>query len=208
MWGGWGRTVFGSPPEREALGAAKKMPTPATLSPTFFSRRTTTRRRDPSRLPAVGGRRAERGARFGRTRGRRVRWLASGAPPGVEPFDAHRRDRDQHDCHHHELEVISDERNVAEVIAAQEKPADPHRSPDAVELPETDVAHAGHSRDKRREGAHDGDEPGDHDRLSAVPLVELVRPRQVLFVEQPRVFVVKDLWAEHIADPIVQGVAG
>ena len=130
------------------------------------------------------------------------------ALPRVEPFDAHRHDRDQHDRHHHQLEVISDERNVAEVIAAQQKHADPHGSADAVELPEADVAHAGDPGDKRGERADDGDEPGDHDRLSAVPLVKLVCSRQVFLVEQPRVFVMKDFRAEHVADPIVDGVAG
>ena len=45
-------------------------------------------------------------------------------------------------------------------------------------------AHAGHERGER---AHDRHEPGEDDRLAPVPPVELLRPLQVLVLEEPLV---------------------
>ena len=125
----------------------------------------------------------------------------------LEELDDSGNEGDQDDGDDDDGEVILDEGDVPEEVAAEGEdrhPADPANDVVADELQIAHPADAGH---ERREGADDRNEPGDDDGLGPVFLIEFMRPVEIFFPEEARFLLVKDLGPDDLADPVVDGVA-
>ena len=88
------------------------------------------------------------------------------------------------------------DRQVAEQVAAEQEDRDPDERAGHVEHGEaacSDIRPT--AGDEGREGADDGDEAGEEDRLAAVLLVEVLRLEQVIAVEEPGVGRWRTPWA-------------
>lgn len=167
-------------------------------------------RRCTGRRPGPRSRRPLR--RGGPPRGRRPRALVV-APlrgfllrpaAGPQELDRDRHHRDQHDQDEDHLDVLVHEVDLAEGRTEQRHPDAPEHAPDDVERDERAVVHPAHTGDDRREGPHDGHEAGQHQRLRAVLLEELVGLLDVLLLEEAGVRALEErgshLPAEEIAD--------
>src|SRR6187397_2573343 len=132
--------------------------------------------------------------------------LPDGAPVSRPPPSSRRRtpsalrfaeffaqisDDGRHDGNHNHAEyecgqVVLDERDVAEIVAAVDEKRNPqHAAAEAVHY-EVKIAHAADARHERRERADYGHEAREHDGLAAVLFVELLRAVQVRGIEQTR----------------------
>ena len=90
-------------------------------------------------------------------------------------------DPDQHD----RIEMIPDNRNIAEEIAAQHQTAYPNDGAgDIVDL-ELDQMHFGHACDKRRERTNQWNETAHRDRFAAMFFKKQMRMMQCLFIDPP-----------------------
>ena len=101
-----------------------------------------------------------------------------------EILEHHRQQRDEHDADRDEREVLLDDRHVAEEHSRAHAQAHPPDRADEVVEDEASTAHLRRAGDKRHERAHDRHEAAEDDGLAAVVLEELVRPLQMLAIEQ------------------------
>ncbi len=124
-----------------------------------------------------------------------------------DEFEGDREERDDDDADHDELEVLLDDGYVAEEIAGTEDAPDPDQSADHVEGEEAAVVHRADACHEGGEGADDGNEAGDDDRLAAVTVEELLRLLQVVHVQPADVFAAEDLGAQDLAEVVVRGIA-
>src|SRR6188768_1079272 len=127
-------------------------------------------------------------------------------------FFAQKSDDGRHDGNHDHAEyecgqVVLDERDVAEIIAAVYEKRNPqHAAAEAVH-DEVEVAHAADARHERCERAYYGHEAREDDSLAAVLFVELLRAVQVRGIEQTRALALEHARADEMADPVVRVVA-
>ena len=128
-------------------------------------------------------------------------------PPRPRSFNQRRQDRNEDDRQNHQREVLLHHRNVPEQVAGRNEAPDPQETPEHAESQEAQVVHPPDARDERGEGADDGHEARDDDRLDAVFLVELMGALQVRAVEPARAFAAEDLRPDEIADPVVGRIA-
>lgn len=103
--------------------------------------------------------------------------------------------------------VVSDKRNVPEVVTAQNEESDPGNASDDVEGYETPVGHPSDAGDKGRKGPDDGNESGKDDRFPAIFLVKTVSPFQMFLIEETGILLGKYLWTHFITDPVIEGIS-
>src|SRR6185312_17198681 len=90
-------------------------------------------------------------------------------------------------------------------VAAQEV-ADEQHAPDPADAAEhvvdrvAPVIHPGHTGHDRNERPHDRHKSRNDHRLAAVPFVELVRPIEMLLVEEQRILTAEQTRTGHLAD--------
>src|SRR3990170_1280474 len=139
----------------------------------------------------------------------RGRALLSAGPlsPVPQVLDQDRHDGDENDRQDHQSEVLFHRRQAAEIEAGKnEEPGPDHSAEDVV----SDKAPIGHRSDtcyEGREGADDGNEARQEDRLPAVPLVELLRAKEILPLDEANVLP-EDAGADAFADRVVDRVTG
>lgn len=95
-------------------------------------------------------------------------------------LDHHRQQRHENDPERHQREIFLDDRHLPEEIPGTNAQYDPADAARHVEEGERRVGHLGHASNKRHERADDGNEPRQDDRLSPLPLEELMRALDVL----------------------------
>src|SRR5688572_11193194 len=124
-------------------------------------------------------------------------------PPGLE---SERQQRDHDHADDGEPEVLLDDRRVAEEEAQEPETPHPQNAAENVEREKTRIVHAADARDERRERAHARHEAPEHDRLTAVRLVETLSPQEMLAL-QPSTVLAEDARPHRAADEVVRVVA-
>jgi len=97
--------------------------------------------------------------------------------------------------------------NVAEEIAAEDKTACPCNRPADTVSEESQVIHPAYPRDKRNECAEYRHKSGDYDGLPAVLFVKPMGFVEMLFAEDSHIFLVENLRAYQIPNPVISIVA-
>ncbi len=124
----------------------------------------------------------------------------------TEILDEARNHRNDDDDHDDESEILLDDGDVAEEIAPQNEENDPADSPDDVIGDESPVGHpsdAGHEGGKRPDDRH---KPGDDDGLASMLFIKRMGPVQVLLLEESRFFLMKNLGADIVPDPVIDRI--
>ena len=106
-----------------------------------------------------------------------------------------------------QLQVLLDERLVAEEIARIEERGDPEKASREVVEHEVGVVHPSHACHERSKGADNGDEAGEDDGLSTILLIELMCLVEIALLEDFGVRVAEELLAEEVPDGVVARVA-
>src|SRR5262245_3717975 len=101
-----------------------------------------------------------------------------------EELDDRGDQRNEDDAERDQGKVVLDDWNVAERIARSCAEANPRDGANDVVEGELRIGHRARARHERDEGADDGNEPSEHDRLAAVLFEEGVRAREMLAIER------------------------
>lgn len=128
----------------------------------------------------------------------------SSLPPHFIGDWQHRKHDDHPD---NQRKILLHDRQIPEEAAGDDEEADPENGAGHVMDCEFRVAHLGHAGHKGREGPHDRSEPRKHDRHLAVFLKELMRPGEMLRLDQPAL-VPDDRFAQVVACGVVDGIPG
>jgi MFS family permease len=106
----------------------------------------------------------------------------------AQHVDGRGQDRDDHDADQDDVEVrldvMADERDVAQGVAEDRHAAGPDEAPDRAEGQVHPAVHAPHARGHRDEGPHDRHEAREDHGGGSVPIEERVRALDVVLAEQ------------------------
>ncbi len=102
----------------------------------------------------------------------------------------------EHDQHQDQVDVVADERDLAEEVAGHQHAGRPHDTADDADAEVPAAVHPADAGDRRDERADDRHEPRQQDRARPVALEERVRAVHVLALEQLRVLLVEQLRAD------------
>ena len=101
----------------------------------------------------------------------------------ADDFNHGRQYRQHDDGHQYQTQIVFDHVHIAEVIAQIREQSHPHHRPDDVVSQEGMVMHVTHASDKRREGAHDGNEARHDDGFATVFGIKLLGFVQMALLE-------------------------
>lgn len=128
-------------------------------------------------------------------------------PVLAQEFDDPGQDGDDDNCEDNEGEVLLDHGNITEKITGEGERGYPDNTANDIIADKAYVGHAPDTGHKRRKSSDDGDKTGDNNCLTAVLFKKLMCPVQILFIEEPHVLLMKDLWPHEIAYPVVCGIS-
>ena len=105
-------------------------------------------------------------------------------------------------------QMIFDCCNVAEKVSCQRQTGYPDQAAQRTVQQEQVVAHRAYACDERREGAYDGHEARDHDRLAAMLLIECVGSVQMFLLQESSLDAMEEFHADQPPYPVIGVVAG
>ena len=128
-------------------------------------------------------------------------------PPGFDDLGNGGQQRDHDNEQNHFVEMLADERYLAEFVAEQGHAGYPTDAATHAEGKEAQVRHLGHARDERGEGADDGDESGVNDGLAAVLFIEALSSDHVVALEEAGIGTIEDSGTRAAAQQVTGAVA-
>jgi hypothetical protein len=136
----------------------------------------------------------------------KIRLPLSKSEPFSRNSDRHRETVNDHDPDDHKFEVSFDLRDIAKIVAGEQKGSDPQEGPGNVKDRETTIRHDPDPSDKRGKGPDDWHESGENDGLSSMPLVKRLGCQEVFLVEPPTPLAREYSWADTATDRIIDRV--
>lgn len=114
---------------------------------------------------------------------------------------------DENDHKDGEDEIVSDKRDVPEIVTTQDEKEDPGHPSNDIEDDETPIGHRPDPGDKGREGPNDGDESSEDDCLPTIFLIEPMGTLEVFSVQETGVLPGEDLGAHGMTDPVIDRIS-
>ena len=118
-----------------------------------------------------------------------------------------RQHGNKNDGHDNQGKVFFNYWQVSEKIAAINKNGNPGNSADDIIREEADISHLTDPGHKRSEGADNGDETGDDNRLPPMPFIKFMSTDQIFLLEKSNLLLVKDLRPHQVSNPVIHRVA-
>src|SRR5689334_5517051 len=106
------------------------------------------------------------------------------AGPRTERFHHRWDERNHDDCHNDDMEVALNRWNVSETIPGAAEKRDPCNPAADIRRKEAAVGHLPDAPDEGRERPQDRREPREDDGPAAIPVLEILRPHQVLLIDE------------------------
>ena len=122
------------------------------------------------------------------------------------PFQDCWQHRQDHDGDGDQVDVLLHELDMAKEVAEDREPARPQHATDHAVRGVHALVHIAYARHRSDEGAHDGHEAGQNDRLGPVLGEELVGRFDVPRFEEPRIGLVEQCWADPPADEVADDI--
>src|ERR1700730_17173304 len=120
------------------------------------------------------------------------------------PVTDHRRHKRKYDDHQNDvMDALADVGNgAAEQGAAENHGADPQDTAENIVSEVGRISHAGGSRYRRAESAHDGNEAGEDDGFAPVLFIKIVGPLQMAAAKEERLLAGVQSGTGGAADPV------
>jgi len=125
----------------------------------------------------------------------------------AEKFYNSGQNGDDDDGENDQRKILFYERNISEIISAENKKSGPSDAADNVVADKAPIAHLADAGDKRRESSDNRNEPGNDNSFSSVLFIKLARFFQIFFIQKTDVFFGENFWAGKMAYPIIYSIA-